>query len=87
VKIILISNDFSKQIDTKLKPFMLQKGLKNEVWWMNETDPNRWINKVNLNWEGELPATLVFGGGKGATQFHSGELNDLGLKTMIEKQQ
>lgn len=86
VKIILISNDFSKQINTKLKPFILQIGLKNEVWWMNETDPNRWVNKVNLDWEGELPATLVLGGGKRSTQFHAGELNDVELKVMIEKQ-
>lgn len=86
VKIILVSNDFSKQIDTKLKPFILQKGLKNEVWWMNESDPNCWVNIVNKEWEGELPATLVFGGGKTEAQFHTGELSETELKTMIEKQ-
>jgi thiol-disulfide isomerase/thioredoxin len=85
VKIILISNDFKKQIKPKLKPFLLDKNIQSEVWWMSETDPNIWINLVEPNWEGSLPATLIFKGSENKRFFHEGSLTENTLNAIINK--
>lgn len=85
VKVILISNDFKKQINPKLKPFLKAKKIKSEVWWMSETDPNVWVNLVEPMWAGSLPATLIFKGSENKRFFHEGDLNEATLKAIINK--
>lgn len=60
VEVILVSLDFPKQIDTKLKPFIKKQGLKSEVVVLNDVDSNTWIPKVNEDWSGAIPATLIY---------------------------
>lgn len=60
VKVVLVSLDFTKHIDTRLKPFILKHRLTPEVILLNEPDGNTWIDKVNPEWSGALPATLIF---------------------------
>jgi thiol-disulfide isomerase/thioredoxin len=85
VKVVLISNDFKKQVTPKLKPFLLEKNIQSEVWWMSETDPNVWVNMVDPNWEGSLPATLIFKGNEQKRFFHEGYLTENTLKAIINK--
>jgi len=85
VKVVLISNDFKKQVTPKLKPFLLEKNIQSEVWWMSETDPNVWVNMVDPNWEGSLPATLIFKGNEQKRFFHEGDLTENTLKAIINK--
>ena len=56
----LISLDFPKQVDKSLIPFLMKKKLKSEVILLDDKDPNDWINKVNPNWSGALPATIIY---------------------------
>jgi len=78
VKVVLISLDFEKQIETKLKPFIQKQKLMSEVIALVDGDYNNWIDKVNPNWDGALPATFII---KGEEQkFHLGvfeKYNDL----------
>jgi thiol-disulfide isomerase/thioredoxin len=85
VKVVLISNDFKKQVTPKLKPFLLEKNIQSDVWWMSETDPNVWVNMVDPNWEGSLPATLIFKGNEQKRFFHEGDLTENTLKAIINK--
>ena len=85
VKVILLSNDFKKQVEPKLKPFLVSKKINSEVWWMSETDPNVWVNLVEPMWEGSLPATLIFRGSDNKRFFNEGELNLATLKAIIDK--
>lgn len=85
VKVVLISNDFKKQVTPKLKPFLLEKNIQSDVWWMSETDPNIWVNMVDPNWEGSLPATLIFKGNEQKRFFHEGDLTENTLKAIINK--
>lgn len=59
-KVILISLDFPQQIEKKLKPFILKHQLESEVWILNDSDANTWINKVSPQWSGAIPATIVY---------------------------
>jgi thiol-disulfide isomerase/thioredoxin len=83
VRVLLVSNDFKKQIDLKLKPYMLEKGIRNKMYWMNESDPNKWIELVDPHWGGSLPATLIIKGSEGKSKFFAGPLSYEELKDII----
>lgn len=59
VKVILVSLDFKKDIDTKLVPFLTNRRIKTEVLFLDELDDNVWIPKVDGEWQGNIPATLI----------------------------
>lgn len=59
VKVVLISTDFKRNIDSRVKPFVKRKNLRSKVVFMNESDPNVWVNLVSPEWSGSIPATLI----------------------------
>ena len=60
VKVILVSLDFKRQLETKLYPFIEEKQLKSDVIVLYDSDSNYWINDISDSWSGALPATLVY---------------------------
>ena len=62
VKVILVSLDFAKDYENILLPFLKKKAIKSEVVLLNDPNGNEWIDKVNTNWSGAIPATLVYSG-------------------------
>jgi thiol-disulfide isomerase/thioredoxin len=78
VKVILLSLDFTDQIETRLIPFIHQNALKNEIIVLAEDNPNNWIPMVNSSWSGVIPACwFIF---KGREKFHEGQIT---LKQII----
>lgn len=84
VKVILISNDFRRDVDRKLKPFLKKKKLKSTVVFMDETTPNDWIDLVSTDWTGSIPATLVVSKGRGFEQFHEKQLHYKELEKIVQ---
>lgn len=84
IRFLMVSNDFKKQVDTKLKPFIVEKKLKNEIFYLDENNPNAWIDLIDTGWGGSIPATLVVKGSSGYKWFHEGALNEAELKQIIE---
>jgi thiol-disulfide isomerase/thioredoxin len=83
VKVTLVSLDFLKQIDTKLIPFIKKNNIKSKVVLLNAGDPNAWIDKVDPEWSGAIPITLVFKDGK--MYFYEREFENFEeLKNIIE---
>ena len=64
VEVILISLDFPSQYETKLKPFIETHQLKTKVIVLDDLDMNSWISKVDLNWSGAIPVTLIYNSSK-----------------------
>ena len=60
VEITLVSLDFPKDIETKLKPFLKKKGISLNVVLLDDPDANSWINKIDRNWSGAIPFTIIF---------------------------
>jgi thiol-disulfide isomerase/thioredoxin len=60
VKFVLVSLDYLSQLDKKVKPFVQKHGLKSEVLLLDETDPNTWLQKVDRQWSGSIPFTLIY---------------------------
>ena len=69
VEVILVSLDFPKQYDKKLKPFIVEHNLKSRVLALDDIDMNTWIPKVNKDWDGAIPVTLIYN--KNKRQFYS----------------
>ena len=83
VEVILVSLDFPKQIESKLIPFLLKNGLKSEVVVLDDVDSNTWIPKVNEEWSGAIPATVIYN--KNKTKFYERSFNYLELETELKQ--
>ena len=59
MEVILVSLDFPQHYESKLKPFIKKHDMKSRVIALNDPDSNSWIPKVNDNWTGSIPATLI----------------------------
>lgn len=64
VKVVLVSLDFKDQIQTKLIPFLKRKNTQSQVVVLTDKNYNNWLSKVDENWSGSIPATLIIKGGK-----------------------
>ena len=60
VEVLLVSLDFPRNYDSKLKPFIVKRNLQSEVVAFDDVDQNRWIPAINENWTGALPATIIY---------------------------
>lgn len=60
VKVILVSLDMSKQVTTRLIPYIQKNNIQSEVVLLNDLDADTWITKVDSSWSGALPATLFY---------------------------
>lgn len=59
VKVVLISTDFKRNVESNVKPFVKRKNLHSQVMFMDESNPNVWVNLVSPEWSGAIPATLI----------------------------
>ncbi|MFD1614385.1 TlpA family protein disulfide reductase [Gelatiniphilus marinus] len=60
VEVILVSLDFPHLYEKKLKPFIKEKQLKAKVIALDDADMNSWIPKIDKNWSGSIPATVIY---------------------------
>ncbi len=84
VEFLLVSLDFPEDIETKLKPFLKEKGITSKVVLLDDPDSNTWIDKIDPNWSGAIPFTIIFNNKN--RSFHErafGSVQD--LKTEINK--
>ncbi|MEM5564614.1 TlpA disulfide reductase family protein [Psychroserpens sp. AS72] len=59
-EILLVSLDFKKDIETKLKPFLKKHNITSKVVLLDDPDSNTWIDKIDPNWSGAIPFTIIF---------------------------
>jgi len=63
VEVVLVSLDLPTQVETKLIPFIKRQNLKSKIVLLDDPDANTWIPKVNKEWTGSIPATLIYRNG------------------------
>jgi thiol-disulfide isomerase/thioredoxin len=86
-RMILVSLDFESQVDSKVKPFIKERDIKAEVVVLADSKQHQWIDKVDPDWSGSIPITLVYN--KDFRFFKEGtvtfeELNELITKNLIQ---
>ncbi len=85
VKVILISTDFKRNVENVVKPFVQRKNLKSEVVFMDESNPNNFINLVDTTWSGAIPATLILSKRKNSVQFFEKKMTYEDLEAAVKK--
>ncbi len=70
VKVYLVSVDFKNQLE-RVKKFVTDKSIQPDVLFLDEKDPDVYMEKVSQEWSGAIPATLF--------------VTDLGKKFFHEK--
>jgi hypothetical protein len=64
---------------------MARKKIQSKVVILAETDPNSWIDKIDKNWAGALPTTLVVNTKTGKRKLVQQELQDGELEKLIDE--
>jgi len=64
IKIILVSLDFGNNLQSKIERFAQIHKIKSTIIILDDPDSNSWIDKVNSNWSGAIPATLIYNNNK-----------------------
>lgn len=85
VKLIFVSLDFIDMLSTKLVPFINKRNLSEEVWLLNERNPNSWIDKVSDTWTGSIPATLFSHPPSNYKAFYERSFEYEDLKEVVER--
>jgi thiol-disulfide isomerase/thioredoxin len=86
VEITLVSMDYD--LDTNLEKvhrFVARKNLQSTVVILAEQNPNSWIDKIDKNWSGALPATLIVNTATGKRKLIQKELHEGDLEKYIEE--
>ena len=64
LKVLLVSLDLKSRLEKSVVPFVKKRGLKNEVFLLDETDQQVYIDRIDKSWSGAIPATLFVKGRK-----------------------
>jgi thiol-disulfide isomerase/thioredoxin len=83
LKVILVSLDFTSQLQKRVVPFVKKRKLTSTVVLFDGGDPNQWIDRVEPRWSGSIPATLFLY--KGKRIFYEGQLSEPELYQYIQK--
>lgn len=83
VEVLLVSLDFPRQYETKLKPFLKEKGIASKVICFDDVDQNTWIPAIAKDWSGALPATLIYSGDN--REFYEGSFTLEELETKVKQ--
>lgn len=81
--VLLISVDFKSKLTSAVVPFVKRKNLKNQVFLLNESNPQEYIDRIDPSWSGSIPATLFIKGDK--RKFIESELTYEQLLTEYKK--
>jgi len=83
VVVVLVSLDFTNQINKRLKPFIEDNKLQSTILVLDDPDQNTWIDQVDPRWSGAIPATIIRKGEQAT--FHEGAFSSFDkLNTIIQ---
>ena len=60
LEVIFISLDFPGKMEKSLLPFIKKRKINSRVILLDDADEKTWIPKIDPNWDGGIPATLIY---------------------------
>jgi len=86
IKVTLVSLDLDLDPNPeKVYKFIARKNLQSEVLLLDEQDPNSWIDRIDPQWNGALPATIILNGRTGKRIFIGRSLEEGELEQYISQ--
>jgi len=83
VEVVLVSLDFPRLYEKKLKPYIKENNLKSRVVALDDPNMNSWIPKINKDWTGAIPATIIYN--KDKREFYERSFNYEELVTELKQ--
>lgn len=83
LKVLLVSLDFIKRLESHLKPFLIKHQIQSSVFLLNDPNANAWIDLVEPSWSGAIPATLIYR--QNQRVFHEGSYTFPELEALIQR--
>lgn len=84
-KMILVSMDNQKLLDTKVKKFIQNNNINVDVYLLDDIKRmNEWIPATDENWSGAIPATVFYKNGK-KVKFHELPMTKYELEDIINE--
>jgi thiol-disulfide isomerase/thioredoxin len=83
VHLVLVSNDFKRHVVSRLEPFSEARQIKPYVVFMDEPNPNTWIDSVSPQWSGAIPATWIIWPKKQKEAFFEGKMTFTQLEGLL----
>lgn len=74
VKLLLVSLDYPGDYPKEILSFAKRHGISSEIIWLDEQDPNTFCPKLDRQWEGTIPVTLMVNHAKKYRQFYNQQL-------------
>jgi thiol-disulfide isomerase/thioredoxin len=59
IRFLMVSMDFPKELKDKVEPYITKNSINSEVVLLDEPDYNAWIDEIDKDWSGTIPATLM----------------------------
>lgn len=82
VEVLLVSLDFADQL-SKVESFLEKRKISANVWLLDESDANAYIDLVDKRWSGAIPMTLLINSSTGKRIFLEKELTKEELEKHI----
>jgi thiol-disulfide isomerase/thioredoxin len=60
VKVLLVSLDNPRTMESRVLPFIEKHELKSEIILLDDPRSHNWIPRVDESWSGAIPATVIF---------------------------
>lgn len=84
VEVTLVSLDLDLDPDPeRVRRFVETRKIQSDVLILDAGNPNEWIDKIDGNWSGALPATLIVNSNTGKRLLVEKELHDGDLENLI----
>lgn len=75
IKVYLVSVDEPRFVESHLVPYLKKHRLDSQVLWLNASNPAYWIDRVNKNWGGNIPITILIYSPQGLVELHDREIS------------
>lgn len=59
-EVLMVSLDMGMMMDSDLKPYLEKHPVEAKLIVLDDPESNKWIPKVNPNWNSSIPATLIY---------------------------
>lgn len=83
VKVLLVSLDAPSDRLAKVEPFIKRRSFVSEVLLLNEPKPHTWIDRVDPDWSGAIPCTIIVNTGRAKRSFFEREFTQQELQTTV----
>lgn len=75
VRFLMVSMDFPKDLQEKVHSFVNKNSIESDVVLLDEPDYNAWIDDIDKDWSGTIPATLLVNLTMQKRVFFEGQVN------------